>query len=225
MSQGRLDSPIFITGIERSGSSIVAKIIHHCGGYVGGASEMYENFQIKKLLDIYYGFIGADIKGQRPLPNIEQLVMIKDWRQKVEEALLNDRLPKDQPWMIKGSRLCQIWPLWHEAFPDAKWIIVRRRPPDIIDSCLKTAYMVAYKDREGWLEWIHEHEKLFVGMIQAGVNCKVVWPERMASGDYKQMAETLEWLGLPWKNDIMSIVEPLLYRSKQRNKKGVENGI
>ena len=209
-------SPIFITGCERSGSTIIAKIVSHCGAFTGTITEMYENIEVKGLLDRYYDLVGADTRGQYPLPNTKKLIIPTNWKQTVEDILIEEKCNEENLWMLKGSRLCQIWPVWQYAFPNAKWIIVRRRTPDIIGSCLKTGYMRAYKDKEGWLGWVHEHENLFVEMIEAGINCKQVWPERLATGDYTQMKETVEWLGLTWKDDLVKIIEPLMWNSRQR---------
>lgn len=215
MSQLHLHSPIFITGIERSGSSIIGRIVNLSGAFAGNITDMYENIQIKKLLDSYYELLGVDKKGQYPLPDTKRLIIPTNWEQKVEGVVATE-MRMDRPWMLKGSRLCQTWPVWHYAFPNAKWIIVRRRPGDIIDSCLKTGYMTAFKEKEGWLGWIHTHERIFVEMIEAGLNCKQVWPERMASGDYQQIQEMIEWVGLVWDDRIINEIDPLLYRSKQR---------
>ena len=209
-------SPIFITGCERSGSTIIAKIISHCGAFTGTITEMYENIAVKGLLDRYYDLLGADTRGQYPLPDTKKLIIPTNWKQTIEDILVEEKHNEENLWMLKGSRLCQIWPVWHYAFPNAKWIIVRRRTPDIIDSCLKTGYMRAYKNSEGWIGWVHEHENLFVEMIEAGINCKQVWPERLATGDYTQMKETIEWLGLTWKDDLIKIIEPLMWNSRQR---------
>jgi hypothetical protein len=214
--QMELNNPIFITGIERSGSTIVAKVVNHCGAFAGKTTEMLENIDIKHLLNLYYISLKIDVRGQFPLPNTKELNIPIYWKQKVEAILRNDT-PFN--WMLKGSRLCQTWPIWHYTFPNAKWIIVRRRTPDIIESCLKTGYMTAYKDKEGWLGWVHQHEKLFMEMIEAGLNCKQVWPERMASGDYQQIKEIIEWLGLPWNEEIPKLIDPLLWNSKQRKEK------
>ena len=217
MVQDKLNSPIFITGIERSGSTIIAKIISSCGAFTGRTTEMSENVHIRGLLDAYYELIGADKKGQSPLPDTKKLIILTSWAQEIKNILSEDQYI-DQTWMCKSSRLFQTWPVWHYAFPNAKWIIVRRRTGDVIESCLKTGYMTAYKDKEGWLDWIHTQEKVFVEMIEAGLNCKQVWPERMATGDYQQIFETIDWVGLNWNNDIVAMVEPLMYRSKQRKK-------
>lgn len=205
-----LNSPIFVTGIERSGSSIIAKILSSCGAFTGNTTEMCENIQIKKLLDSYYELLGADKRGQHPLPDTKKLIIPTNWGQKIKDILT------EEPWMCKGSRLFQTWPVWHYAFPNAKWIIVRRRTPDIIDSCLKTGYMTAYKDKEGWLDWVHEQEKMFVEMIEAGVDCKQVWPERMATEDYGQIKETVEWVGLTWNDELTETIKRMMWNSKQR---------
>ena len=184
---------------------------------------MMENDRLRKLISDYYEFIGADVKGQFPLPDTKELFIPTNWKDKVM-ARLNSEVVKrkeGQLWMVKGSRICQIWPVWHYAFPNAKWIIVRRKTGDIIDSCLKTGYMMAYNDREGWLGWVHQHEKLFVEMIETGLNCKVIWPERMVYGDYQQVYEMLDWLGLEWNKEIVNLIHPLLWSGnyqKERSK-------
>jgi len=120
------------------------------------------------------------------------------------------------------------WPVWAHAFPDAKWVIVRRKPSDIINSCMKTSFMRAFQkpafqkavgvdsEEDGWLWWVHQHERLFVDMIQAGLNIKIVWPERMVNGDYRQLMETMEWLGLPWKSGVLSFVDPKLWKARNK---------
>ena len=223
MTVDKINSPIFITGIERSGSSLVARIVENCGAFAGKTTEMYENIEIKKLLDSYYDLLGVDKRGQWPIPDPEKLIIPTNWKQKVEDILTaEEEYDKDKICMLKGSRVCQMWPVWHYAFPNAKWIIVRRRPGDVIESCLKTGYMKAFHDSEGWLDWIHTHEKIFVNMIQTGVNCKQVWPERMVYGDYQQMHEMIEWVGLKWNKEIVNLIDPLLWNSKQRIEKRKE---
>ena len=79
--------------------------------------------------------------------------------------------------------------------------------------------MVAYKDAEGWLHWVHQYEAKFVEMIEAGLNCKVIWPERMINGDYKQLHEVVEWLGLTWNDKALDFIKIFSW-----NKEGVKNG-
>ncbi|MFA5935010.1 MAG: sulfotransferase [Candidatus Paceibacterota bacterium] len=219
MNQKTAYSPILITGIERSGSSIVAKIINKCGAYSGVVNEMHENVSIKAVVDWYYRErLLISEKGQKPLPNTRRLPSVPDWRVSISTLLLDQGYTGQQTWLYKSSRIAQIWPIWNQAYPNAKWIIVRRRTGDIIQSCLKTGFMKAYSDQVGWLGWIHEHEKLFVAMIEKGLNCKVIWPERMATGDFEQMQETIEWLGLEWNDKIPEMIQPLFKNSLQKER-------
>jgi hypothetical protein len=223
-----LDTPIFITGIERSGSTIIAKIIQQCNVWTGATTEMFENDYIRRQVNKYYANIHCPINGQFPLPDTSEVLIPNNWKRNIEEYLIRERFMGEKAWMYKNNRICQIWPIWNYAYPNAKWIIVRRRTGDIVSSCMKTAYMTAFKDKqnqkfvnveneqEGWLWWVHQHEKLFVEMIENGLNCKVIWPERMVYGDYQQIYEMLEWLGLKWNNSIIEMVQPMLMNSKQK---------
>lgn len=206
-----MDSPIFITGIERSGSSIVAHMIAMCGVWTGTVTEMCENIYIKQLVDQYYRDIQADVRGQYPLPVVTKLPQRKLIVQ-INKILLAEGWDGLKGWMYKSSRLCQTWPLWHQNYPTAKWVVVRRRTGDIINSCLKTGFMTAYKNGDGWKAWIHEHERRFVEMISAGVNVKIIWPDRMMDGDFVQMKETIEWLGLQWNEQIEEYAQLKLKR-------------
>lgn len=226
-----INRPIFITGVERSGSSIIAKIIQYCGAWAGDTTEKFENIKIKQLVNSLYVQRGFDINGQFPIPNTEDILIPNNWGGHIDDYLMRERFSGENLWMYKNHRICQIWPIWNYAYPDAKWIIVRRRTGDIISSCMKTAYMSAFKNKqnqqlinvkneqEGWLWWVHEHEKLFVGMIENGLNCKVIWPERMAIGDFAQIYEMLKWLDLPWRDDIPGLVSPLFDKSLQRERR------
>ena len=73
----------------------------------------------------------------------------------------------------------------------------------------------AKNEREGWLWWVRQHEQRFVEMIQAGLNCKIVWPERMVNGDYSQLYETLEWLGLEWNSEVLNFIDPKLWKARR----------
>lgn len=211
--------PILITGVERSGSTLIARILGLCGVWSGTCNNMAENHTIT--------YFNNEVLNQHPigLPDIETLQIPVNWRKSVEGVLVAQH-GINKPWMIKHSGLSKLWPIWNYAYPDAKWLIVRRKTGDVIQSCIKTGYMLTFKDpvirneflfeteEEAWLWWVHEHEKRFVQMIEAGLNCRIIWPERMVTGDYKQIYETVEWLGLKWNNDIPRVIDPLLNKSR-----------
>jgi hypothetical protein len=227
--------PILITGAARSGTSMVAGVIDICGAFGGkmsgpnrnNAKGMFENSRIRDtIVKPYLRQIGVDALGQYPLPSISKLSIPLDWQQRIENVFREEGY-KDGPWFYKGAKICLMWPIWSYAFPNAKWIIVRRRTGDIVNSCMKTSFMRAFSradvlkrvgakdEREGWVWWVRQHEARFEEMIQEGVNVKIVWPERMVTGDYAQLYETIEWLGLEWKSDVLSFIDPKLWKARK----------
>ncbi|MFW5701288.1 MAG: hypothetical protein ACOCWM_06315 [Cyclobacteriaceae bacterium] len=234
-----MKSPILITGAARSGTSMVAGIINICGAFGGemsgpninNAKGMFENARIRNtILKPYLITCGVDKMGQYPLPDVNNLMIPGNLKNKVQDVMYDQGYRKG-PWMYKGPKMCLIWPIWHYAFPNAKWVIVRRRTGDIVNSCIKTGFMRAFankqnqravgasNEREGWIWWVHQHEKRFIEMINEGLNVKIVWPERMLSGDYVQIQETIEWLGLNWEDNagkVHEFIEPKLWKARKK---------
>ena len=220
--------PIFITGVERSGNTLVAKVISECGAFKGYTTKMQENSGVKKWISILYEQLGTDPACQYPLPNLKKLIIPNDWRNIILEELTKQGYSGIGPFMLKGPFLAQIWPIWNYAFPEAQWVIVRRKPTDIIKSCQRTTYMRAFSDAkilhevaveiesEGWRWWIKEHESIFVQMITEGLDCKTVWPQRMLRGDYSQIFDMIRWLGLRWNSKAVTEVDILLNKTRQK---------
>lgn len=231
-----MPAPILITGCARSGTSMVAGVINLCGAFGGNMSGpnknnekgMFENVHIRnQILKPYLRKLGVDALGQYPLPDVTKLSIPSDWQSRIERVI-RDEGYSGGSWMYKGAKACLTWPVWNYAFPNAKWIIVRRRTGDIVSSCIKTNFMRAFQrkqfqqavdvtnERDGWLWWVHQHEKRFVEMINEGLNCKIIWPERMVHGDYTQIYEMVEWLGLEWKSEVLNFIDPKLWHSRQK---------
>jgi hypothetical protein len=165
--------------------------------------------------------------GQFPLPNIETLSSLPVLKTRIEKIMRQEGYQSGS-WMYKGAKLCLIWPLWHKAFPNAKWIIVRRKTEDIIGSCINTGFMRAFSKQsfqnaigvnnewEGWFWWIEQHKKRFQEMQSAGLNIKEVWPDKMVSGNYQQIMKAIDWLGLEWNTDALSFVDPRLWKTRRK---------
>jgi hypothetical protein len=191
---------------------------------------MFENSAIRNnVVKPYLRESNCDPLGQYPLPAIKNLSIPRNFREQVI-ANMHAQGYTDGPWFYKGAKMCLMWPVWSYAFPDAKWVVVRRRTGDIIQSCMETSFMRAFQmeckqkavgatnEREGWLWWVHQHEDRFREMINFGLNVKVVYPERMVMGDYRQMMELIEWLGLKWDSKVLEFVDPKLWKARQREK-------
>ena len=180
---------------------------------------VFENAEIRnQLVKPYLSELGVDPMGQRPLPDRKNLLPFPNLATKVEMVMKFNGY-KDGPWFYKGAKLCLMWTLWHEAFPNAKWIIVRRTDEGIINSCMKTGFMRAYQDAAGWQTWIDEHKVCFAEMKAAGLQMAEVWPSKFVAGDFGEVQRVvIRFLRLRWRDTkVREFIEPA-YWSTQHGK-------
>lgn len=218
----QMEDPILITGTARSGTSLTAGIIDRCGAFGGVTSGpnrynpkgMFENSEIReKVVKPYLASIGADPKGQYPLPDPLDTPMPSGWRKKICDAFEMQGY-NSGPWYYKGAKMCLMFSVWDKAFPQAKWVIVRRSKKEIINSCLRTGFMREYKDEEGWGRWVDHHLWCFDLMKQSfGDRIVEFWPAQVFDGEGLEAAKVLaEKLGLPFnKGPVDTFLEKRLY--------------
>jgi len=225
-----LRAPILITGCARSGTSLVAGVIHYCGAWIGKVTGktrynqkgQFENSFIRdRIVKPYITNQGYDPLGQRPLPKIDKLRIDPYLRNKVETTIYTQGYRGETQWAYKGAKLCLIWPNWILAFPDAKWIIVRRKDEEIANSCLRTGFMRKYSDAMGWLRWVDHHKARFAELKQQTDSIREVWPEKMFKGNWAEIKSVVAWLGLDWNREMVhGFLEPRLWNKGKGNDGG-----
>ncbi len=219
--------PILITGAARSGTSLTAGIIHHCGGFGGDVTGstvhnqkgQFENTHIRQhIVKPYLKRLGVDPLCQKPLPDVNKLDRFPGLYHEVIHTMRREGYV-DGPWYYKGAKMCLLWPLWHEAFTTAHWIIVRRDTEDIANSCMRTPFMRAYKDTIGWLGWVEEHEQRFEEMKAHGaLRVTEVFTEDIIKGNFtviKKFVDNTD--GLNWNEaKVQEFVTPELWKGGNR---------
>lgn len=231
-----MKDPIIVTGCARSGTSLTAGVIYLCGAFGGNLAGpqrenkrgMFENLEIRNgVIKPFLRKIGADPQCQKPLPNMNRVRdflsdgFVTNWRNQVRKIYLKHGY-YDGPWFCKDPKITVHWPIWNAAFPEAKWVIVRRDGQDIINSCLKTGFMRAYHNREGWKEWVITHHQCFHEMIQTGLEIRQVWPQDMIDGDLIPIRNCVEdFLGLEWnEKQVLTFIAPALWSNIKRKRNG-----
>lgn len=198
--------PIFITGCPRSGTSIIANIIHLHGVYSGdvhkdptpwNATGMYENPRIRnKVAKEYLRSIGADPLGQNPLPDRRQKIELDpDFKEKVLGILSSEGWDGERQWYLKEAKMALMWEQWAWAFPDAQWVLVRRNINDIVTSCMKTPFMSRRKKVTDWRAWVQYHYKRFAEM-KSDLDVVEVWPDKLRKADFTEISKALIHLEL-----------------------------
>jgi len=211
-----MKKPILITGMERSGISLISEVVQICGALKGTPNEIRD-----LLVKPFLRGIKADPNGQSPLPDIEMCKKLADslkdkWRQRVEDIFsMNGLLNlENNCWFYADPKSVLIWPIWVRAFPEARWIIVRRKDNDIIRSCLKTGYMSAYDDAKGWWGWLETYKRRFSELTEnKELSVWQIWPQRMIQGRLAEVKAMIHFLGLEWKEKEMdNFITPILWK-------------
>ena len=217
--------PILIIGAARSGTSLVAGSVHACGAFGGqmvnanpaNPKGYFENRRLRErvLKPLLRGLKG-DVRAQKPLPEMRLVHSVARTKGKLFRAAVIGQMRqqgyREGPWFYKCPKSAHVWPIWHAAFPDARWVIVRRADEQIIDSCIKTRFMRGYSTREGWQSWVDAHKTRFQEIIDSGLKHFEIWPESIVSGDLEQIKALIAWLELDWNEaGVLDFVSPALW--------------
>ncbi len=218
--------PIIIVGCARSGTSMTAGIVNICGAFGGdmfgpckaNKKGMFENKELRQnVVKPYLNSIGVDPLAQKPLPSAHHVFGIsanlpKEWRSRVQQIYQYQGYI-DGPWFMKSAKAALIWLLWHKAFPEAKWVLVRRKSEDIADSCMRTSFMRAYNTHEGWMKWVKVHEKRFDEIKNMGINLFEFWPSNVLDGDFQHAEDMVNFLGLEYRHkEVETFIDPTMYK-------------
>lgn len=194
---------ILVSGCARSGTSMTCAVLDACGADFGetigpgpgNPGGFFENKSLREtLLKPYLRRLGYQPSGRLPLPKSDELPPHPGWRTEVKRRL-------GTAYAYKDAKTLAVWPIWAEAFPEARWVLVRRERLKIIDSIYRTPWMRLDADQarafvDAYLEKIDE-------LKLAGVNWTEVWPD---PGDPEVFKPAVEFCGLDWNPDAVRAV-------------------
>lgn len=202
---------IMITGAPRSGTSLTANVLNACGAWGGemfpgnqdNPRGFFENKELRQgVVKPYLKRNGWDEYGQFPLPP-RIVEPVDEWSWLVMD-IVKEQGYRDGLWFYKCAKAILMWQVWEDAFPAMNWVIVRRDPYHIAQSCLHTRFMRRYNTLGDWLEYVHEHETRFE-LLKATAQGRVfeVWPNNLVHGESGEYRSLIEELGLVWSAEAV----------------------
>lgn len=207
-------SPIFITGLPRSGTSLMAGCIMGLGAFGGvtiGGDEnnptgYFENALLREgVIKPLLKGLGADPLGVNPLPPLESVHRIPQLDNAILDEMVRQGYEGDGPWAFKGVKMTLLWPAMVAAFPMARWVVVRRKAEDVVASCLRTQFLSQRsQDPAFWQGFVQEYETRFQALIDYGVWVRQVWPAKLIAGDYSELEALAPELGLSWNQEAVT---------------------
>jgi hypothetical protein len=103
------------------------------------------------------------------------------------------------PWLFKDAKITLIWPVYQDAFPAARWVIVRRNVSDIISSCLNTPFMRQHSGNPAlWRSWAEEYLARLEMLKNTCAACTEIWPQELIDGNPEPLRDLVADLGLQW---------------------------
>jgi len=220
IEKNSFNSPIFVLGLPRSGTSLIAGSLKICGAWLGdtvpgGGVEnprgFFENIFLreqinKKILDA----LQVDPLGVQSLPDIDKLPPVEGLETMIKQALETNGYDHAQPWLFKDAKLTLLWPAYMNVFPNAHWVIVRRDPEHIISSCLNTSFMKKHSnDPKFWASWIAEYLSRLEDLKIATNKYTEIWTSPIINGDFSDLKKLSNTLQLSWNDaEIANFINP-----------------
>jgi len=225
------ERPILVTGHPRSGAGIVMGVLHICGAELGQVDKMNENWLIRdKVMKLYLQEVCGESNGITTIPTKDEFS--KEVNDRYEETLywmLHLQNITTKKWAYKDSRILLTYDsLFDSVYPGAQYIVVRRNDEDILNSCCKTthtAFLASSNKRvstkkESPLERFKISLEIYkekIKELKSQKHIQEVWLEKTLDGDYTELKNVVEAVGLEWKEqDVKAYITKKL--KKRRNK-------
>jgi hypothetical protein len=209
---GHINSPVFILGVPRSGTSLVTGLLALNGLWVGQTLQgdeanpkgYFENIRLRE--NINKGLLtrlGADRSGVQSFPPMTGLPRVPNLRKVVFEMITEEGYNGSGPWGFKDPKLTLTWPIWHQEFPKARWIIVRRPTSSVVQSCLRAPFLRLHStDPKFWRRFVAEYEERLDRMQAAGLWLRRLRSSDIIEGKLEWIAEVAREIGLPWNDEL-----------------------
>lgn len=203
------DEPVLVTGLPRSGTSLVAGLLGVCGLWLGqtvpGGREnprgFFENVLLRERLQKELLKRGNfDPLGVRRLPPPDWQPMVPNFRDVVGQMLAAQGYVGQGPWGFKDAKMTLTWRIWSAHFPRARWIVVRRPSDQVIASCLRTSFMRHHSEQPDYWRGFAESYVERLAQLEASVEwCRNIDSPAIVGRRYEELEQLAHDLGLTWR--------------------------
>jgi hypothetical protein len=222
------DKPIFVTGVPRSGTSMVAGALSACGAWVGktwagtrdNPKGFFEHVELReRVIKELLAELKCDTLGVRVLPDLDQLQAVPSLPEVIHRIIVNGGYEGNNPWLLKDAKLTLIWPIFVAAFPDARWIVVRRAREDIVRSCLNTVFMAQHSTDPGfWHRFVEDYENRINRLLDSVSFVREIWPEQLVCGNLEPLRKLVDDLDLGWNEpSIKAFITQEYWHARKRH--------
>lgn len=224
---------IIIASGPRYRSSLLAGMIDQCGAFGGclidagkaNPTGFFENRAIKELCVIRYietFFAGKRKRNGRrkhiypnlaPVPFEEEYkwYMPPMFRERVLEIFRRDGWDGEQTLYFKLPLAILMAPVWHYAFPEAKWIVLERPANEVREALIEQGWMPPIpegkEDTHGYA-YISMYERALEAIkSKSDINWKPIDMLRILNRDFSELQQVIKWAGMEWNPAAADMVK------------------
>jgi hypothetical protein len=213
--------PVCITGMHRSGTSMMAMLLHACGLRIGSPRDFapadvdnrlgyWEDLRFVRLNDALLARAGGTW-DRPPRPITPPGKALRDrWLAYRGRRLLNASA-SDLPWGWKDPRAALTLPFWTSLSPDLRVVICLRHPAVVQESLMRRTH---WKSREGEALWLTYNERLLDAVPRE--RRIIVANDAVVNDPVAALGPVLEFAGLPRERLAASAVHALVRPDLQR---------
>jgi hypothetical protein len=224
VSGNDFNAPIFVTGLPRSGTSLVAGLLATCGLWLGrtppGDAQnirgYFENIVLREKVQKEILRRGRyDPLGVQTLPPRGWLPGIPDFRALVAAALVIQNYDGRQLWGFKEPKMCLMWRLWDQHFPGARWVFVRRPLEQVVGSCMRTSFLRHQSsDPKFWQRFAEAYLERLADLQSSVGSCRVIDSSDIVAGRLQSIEGLVTELRLVWRpEEVRAFIAPEYWHS------------
>lgn len=222
------EQPTIITGPYRGGTSLVAGIFNLCGAWIGPSMPAnrfnpkgyFENEGLKSLLHFMLQMSGYNDSDNLPPDELIKTRSPDRFRHVFESAIAASGYMGGQ-WAIKNPKIAFFWHYFDDAYPDAKWVVVRRPSEQVVASISRVnpftvspVKLPMTRDRLNAI--VKGYQERLDSLVRNLPPDRVreVDSKKIVEGDLEQLRDVIAWTGLQFDEAAVSgFIEPSHYHS------------
>lgn len=204
-------TPVFVLGLPRSGTSMLAGALARCGAWSGttipatddNPRGFYEHAIIREqVTKAILRQLNCDPLGVKRLPPVDIDLKIPTLAQVLKKIIEKDGYRNSRPWFYKDAKLSLVWPLFADAFPKARWVYVKRDTESFVNSCLRTQFMHQHsKDPAFWQAFAQQYMNRIERLKASGASVYEISTPPLIGGDFADLQRLIAQLGLRYNEE------------------------
>jgi hypothetical protein len=200
-------TPLIITGMHRSGTSLLAGFVHHSGINMGedllgtNKSNEYGHFEDVEILEFHRSVLQRNFGHQMWVPGPP---CIAGADRVVAETLVEERRRRAH-WGWKDPRTTLFLEFWADLLPGARYLFVVRRPDLVVDSLRRRAGNRFY---QFWIHgvymrsWLIYNQECYRFFTQQRNHCLLVMLERVLEEPGTFVELLSNWLAFDFSESL-----------------------